>query len=160
MGHGAGRIQHNRYAGPDIAPLEESADRFPNSKFRPAEDVLAGPRLDLDFLQQRGTQSSSVSRVARQSLYVIFNPLIGGWPSVTLYRAGQRDLINTSSPNPCKPDRDPSQQNSSLLKDEEAERREREFPDRPGEECSEGLANDFIWVSVRLEVVFLFLDRS
>ena len=53
-----------------------------------------------------------------------------------------------------------SLQPSTVLKDEEAERREREFPDRPGEECSEVLANDFIWVSVRLEVVFLFLDRS
>lgn len=65
MGHGAGRLQHNRYAGTDIAPLEECADQFPNSEFRPAEEVLAGPRLDLDFLQQRGTQSSSVSQLAR-----------------------------------------------------------------------------------------------
>ena len=53
------------YAGPDIAPLEESADQFPDSEFRPAEEVLAGPGLDLDFLQQRGTQSSSVSQLAR-----------------------------------------------------------------------------------------------
>ena len=63
------------------------------------------------------------------------------------YRVGQRDLITMSSPNPCKPARDPSQQNRSLLEAEqdeeeheepgEAERREREFPARPGEECSE-----------------------
>ena len=49
---------YSRYAGTDIAPLEECADQFPNSEFRPAEEVQAGPRLYLDFLQQRGTQSS------------------------------------------------------------------------------------------------------
>ena len=87
-----------------------------------------------------------------------------------------------SSPNPRKPDRDPSQQNSGLLEAEqdeeeheeagEAERREREFPARPGEECSAAfhcyshhIKNNLrfcpmIFVSVQLEVVFLFLDRS
>lgn len=60
-----------------------------------------------------------------------------GRPSVAPYRAGQRDLITMSSPSPCKPDRDPGQQNSSLLEAEqegeeqeeagEAESREREF---------------------------------
>lgn len=61
-------------AGPDIADM----DGFNEEEFRPASEVFG----DLDFLNQHGTSSSSVSHLARQSLYVNFDPLVGGRPSV------------------------------------------------------------------------------
>ena len=53
------------YAGPDIAPFdhEDSGEQFDDSEFRPATEVFSGG--DLDILQQHGTQSSSVSHLAR-----------------------------------------------------------------------------------------------
>ena len=53
------------YAGPDIAPFdpEDSGEQFEDSEFRPATEVFSGG--DLDILQQHGTQSSSVSHLAR-----------------------------------------------------------------------------------------------
>jgi len=63
-------------AGPDIA----DANSFSEGEFRPASEVFTGN--DLDFLGQHGSQSSSVSHLARQSLYTKFDPLIGGRPSV------------------------------------------------------------------------------
>ena len=55
------------YAGPDIAPFEpeDSGEQFDDSEFRPATEVFSGG--DLDILQQHGTQSSSVSHLARYS---------------------------------------------------------------------------------------------
>ena len=52
-------------AGPDIAPFDdpESGEHFDDSEFRPAHEVFSGG--DLDFLQQHGSQSSSVSHLAR-----------------------------------------------------------------------------------------------
>ena len=49
-------------AGPDIAPFDDG-EQFEDSEFRPATEVFTGG--DLDFLQQHGTQSSSVSHLAR-----------------------------------------------------------------------------------------------
>ena len=94
-------------AGPDIAPFEEG-EQFDESEFRPATEVFSGG--DLDFLQQHGTDSSSVSHLARQSLYVKFDPLIGGRPSVmgrpsmAPFKAppGVESLIDMKSPSPCK----------------------------------------------------------
>jgi len=101
------------YAGPDIAPFdpEDSGEQFDDSEFRPATEVFSGG--DLDILQQHGTQSSSVSHLARQSLYVKFDPLIGGRPSVMgrpsiapsfkpPAPAAQESLIDMNSPSPCK----------------------------------------------------------
>ena len=94
-------------AGPDIAPFEDG-EQFDESEFRPATEVFSGG--DLDFLQQHGTDSSSVSHLARQSLYVKFDPLIGGRPSVmgrpsmAPFKAppGVESLIDMKSPSPCK----------------------------------------------------------
>ena len=94
-------------AGPDIAPFEDG-EQFDDSEFRPATEVFSGG--DLDFLQQHGTDSSSVSHLARQSLYVKFDPLIGGRPSVmgrpsmAPFKApqGVESLIDMKSPSPCK----------------------------------------------------------
>ena len=94
-------------AGPDIAPFDDG-EQFDDSEFRPATEVFSGG--DLDFLQQHGTDSSSVSHLARQSLYVKFDPLIGGRPSVmgrpsmAPFKAppGVESLIDMKSPSPCK----------------------------------------------------------
>ena len=94
-------------AGPDIAPFEDG-EQFDDSEFRPATEVFSGG--DLDFLQQHGTDSSSVSHLARQSLYVKFDPLIGGRPSIMSrpsmapFKApsGVESLIDMKSPSPCK----------------------------------------------------------
>lgn len=94
-------------AGPDIAPFDDG-EQFDDSEFRPASEVFSGG--DLDFLQQHGTDSSSVSHLARQSLYVKFDPLIGGRPSVmgrpsmAPFKApsGVESLIDMKSPSPCK----------------------------------------------------------
>ena len=54
-------------AGPDIADLD--GENFQDSDFRPAHEVFSGGnqggQLDLDYLQQHGSQSSSVSHLAR-----------------------------------------------------------------------------------------------
>lgn len=95
------------YAGPDIAPFDEG-EQFSDSEFRPATEVFSGG--DLDFLQQHGNTTSSVSHLARQSLYVKFDPLIGGRPSIMgrpsmapfKPPAGVESLIDMQSPSPCK----------------------------------------------------------
>jgi hypothetical protein len=86
-------------AGPDIA----DANSF-SEEFRPASEVFTGN--DLDFLGQHGSQSSSVSHLARQSLYTKFDPLIGGRPSVYgrpsvapfANRKNKEDLMEIDSP--------------------------------------------------------------
>merc|ERR1711972_1061266 len=95
------------------APFDdpESGEHFDDSEFRPAHEVFSGG--DLDFLQQHGSQSSSVSHLARQSLYVKFDPLIGGRPSVMgrpsvapTYKSpaqvAPESLIDMNSPSPSK----------------------------------------------------------
>lgn len=89
-------------AGPDIAEL----DTFNDDEFRPAAEVFSGQ--DFDYLNKHGSDSSTVSHLARQSLYVKFDPLIGGRPSVlgrpSVYRRPeQEDLIAMNSPSPAKP---------------------------------------------------------
>ena len=97
-------------AGPEIAPFDDG-EQFDDSEFRPATEVFSGG--DLDFLQQHGSTNSSVSHLARQSLYVKFDPLIGGRPSVmgrpslAPFKApapapGVESLIDMQSPSPCK----------------------------------------------------------
>jgi len=99
-------------AGPDIG-------EFQDSEFRPATEVFS----DLDYLSSHGTASSSVSSLARQSLYAKFDPLIGGRPSVlsrpsmAAYkhkvresqegRERESDLIAMNSPSPAKSDNRP-----------------------------------------------------
>ncbi|XP_023340175.1 transforming acidic coiled-coil-containing protein 3 [Eurytemora carolleeae] len=91
-------------AGPDIGDM----DQFTEEEFRPATEVFSGQ--DLDFLNQHGSGSSTVSHLARQSLYVKFDPLIGGRPSVLgrpsvapLRTRENEDLIAMNSPSPAKP---------------------------------------------------------
>jgi len=89
-------------AGPDIGEL----DTFNDEEFRPASEVFSGQ--DFDYLNKHGSDSSTVSHLARQSLYVKFDPLIGGRPSVlgrpSVYRRPeQEDLIAMNSPSPAKP---------------------------------------------------------
>merc|ERR1719391_1629497 len=121
-------------AGPDIAPFDdpESGEHFDDSEFRPAHEVFSGG--DLDFLQQHGSQSSSVSHLARQSLYVKFDPLIGGRPSVMgrpsvapTYKSpaqvAPESLIDMNSPSPAK------KGGSKIREEEEEECLEEEVDD-------------------------------
>jgi chromosome segregation ATPase len=113
---------------------------FGDSEFRPADEVLGGPGgLDLDYLQTHGSASSSVSHLARQSLYVKFDPLIGGRPSVQgrpgLARASKQqsssdlirlDLLNSPAGQPL-PASLVDMYSESL--EEEMKTREAEFQD-------------------------------
>merc|ERR1719270_1744519 len=128
-------------AGPDIAPFgdPESGEHFDDSEFRPAHEVFSGG--DLDFLQQHGSQSSSVSHLARQSLYVKFDPLIGGRPSVMgrpsvapTYKppSSNQELIDMNSPSPCKKggktkEEVEEQEGDGSVNEEELKIREQEF---------------------------------
>jgi len=112
-------------AGPDIGDLGGPMSQdFQDDEFRPATEVFKGGDqggLDLDYLNQHGSASSSVSHLARQSLYAKFDPLIGGRPSVLgrpsmapyKHKMEKRDddeqndtadLIAMNSPSPAKPD--------------------------------------------------------
>ena len=120
----AGADQGDTEAGPDVAEEEE---------FRSASEVFKDPNA-FDFLSQHGTSSSGSGsgggggglHLARESLYVKFDPLVGGRPSV-MQRvrredeeadadgAGrkdsdplpgsddQKDLMALQSPSPKKP---------------------------------------------------------
>jgi len=132
-------------AGPDIAELD-GGEHFVDSEFRPAHEVFSGGgggQLDLDYLQQHGSQSSSVSHLARQSLYVKFDPLIGGRPSVlgrpsvapytrhSEQGGGENtDLIAMNSPSPTKKGGRGEERDSNDKEEEvgeEARNRELEF---------------------------------
>jgi len=132
-------------AGPDIADLD-CVENFGESEFRPANEVFlgSGGQLDLDYLQQHGSGSSSVSHLARQSLYVKFDPLIGGRPSImsrpsiapyTKQECDSRestDLIDMNSQSPKKKsqknnDRDLETTEREEDVGEEAKNRELEF---------------------------------
>lgn len=108
-------------AGPDIGDLGGPMGHdFQDDEFRPATEVFQGGQgtLDLDYLNQHGSASSTVSHLARQSLYAKFDPLIGGRPSVLSrpsmapYKHKREDdendtttdLIAMNSPSPAKPD--------------------------------------------------------
>lgn len=58
-------------AGPDIA----------EDDFQPASEVFKDPNA-FDFLSQHGQDSTNPALLARQSLYVKFDPLISGRPSL------------------------------------------------------------------------------
>jgi len=111
-------------AGPDIGDM----DGFNDDEFRPATEVFSGQ--DLDFLNKHGSDSSSVSHLARQSLYVKFDPLIGGRPSVLgrpsvapfSKKKENEDLIAMNSPSPAKPRRgDPTISSNDTTFGEEEE---------------------------------------
>ena len=81
-------------AGPDIAERLDglmmsttSSMSHPDDQeeeeeeFRPAAEVFRDPNA-LDFLSQHGTASGVPSQLARESLYVKFDPLVGGRPSM------------------------------------------------------------------------------
>ena len=78
-------------AGPDIA----------DDEFRPATEVFKDPNA-FDFLSQHGGSSNTASQLARESLYVKFDPLIGGRPSVMAsvannHHVGHRDKSTNSN---------------------------------------------------------------
>ena len=58
-------------AGPDIADEE----------FRPANEIFKDPNA-FDFLSQHGHGSTSAAALARESLYVKFDPLVAGRQSI------------------------------------------------------------------------------
>jgi len=103
---------HDTEAGPDIADLDiglrSDNQMFDEAEFRPATEVFSNP--DLDYLNQHGGTGGSVSHLARESLYVKFDPLVGGRPSVmgrpsvAPYRRKEeeRDLIAIDSPSPVR----------------------------------------------------------
>jgi len=114
-------------AGPDIGDMElrRSMLEPEEEDFRPASEVFGKGGMDLDYLNQHGSGSSSVSHLARQSLYQKFDPLVGGRPSImgrpsmAPYKtamggaeeveeetnSGSGDLIAMNSPSPTKPTR-------------------------------------------------------
>lgn len=134
-------------AGPDIADLElrnNLLDPDMEDEFRPATEVFgkSSAGLDLDYLNQHGSGTSSVSHLARQSLYVKFDPLVGGRPSVmgrpsvAPYKAAgaesaNDDLIAMNSPSPTKPVRGKTGKEGKTVtgggKEDEAKVRELEF---------------------------------
>jgi len=65
-------------AGPDIA----------DDEFRPANEVFKDPNA-FDFLARHGEGSTSAAALARESLYVKFDPLIGGRPSIAPQQSRQ-----------------------------------------------------------------------
>ncbi|XP_040583564.1 transforming acidic coiled-coil-containing protein 3 [Lepeophtheirus salmonis] len=78
----------NTEAGPDIAENEE---------FLCASEAFKDPNA-FDFLSNRGVPSNPSSLlVNRESLYVKFDPLVAGRPSVI---AANKDLIAMNSPSP------------------------------------------------------------
>lgn len=90
-------------AGPDINEDE----------FRSANDIFKDPS-SFDFLSQHGSGNEAAQALARQSLYVKFDPLIGGRPSImpknnTIQEDdndetlnNNNDLIAMNSPSPPK----------------------------------------------------------
>lgn len=107
--------------------------------------------MNLDYLTQHGSGSSSVSHLARQSLYQKFDPLVGGRPSImgrpsmAPYKAAMLDkeeeeeereeaggdLIAMNSPSPTKPLRPArgvtSRQQREETDGEESSRAQEEF---------------------------------
>lgn len=81
-------------AGPDIAEEEE---------FKSANEIFKDPS-SFDFLSQHGTGNEAAQALARQSLYVKFDPLIGGRPSIMPPDSGRGDLITMNSPISAKPE--------------------------------------------------------
>ena len=58
-------------------------------EFRPAEEVFHDPS-ELDFLMQHGGASTDGIALARQSLFVKFDPLVGGRASLFPQANGQQ----------------------------------------------------------------------
>ena len=97
--------------------------------FRPASEAFKDPNA-FDFLSQHGGRSGSTNLLARESLYVKFDPLIAGRPSILQQHnqnkgttgdnlesgngeipsptQSQQDLIAMNSPSPKKPASEPS----------------------------------------------------
>jgi len=136
-------------AGPDIGDMELRRNMLEpeDEDFRPASEVFGKGGMDLDYLNQHGSGSSSVSHLARQSLYQKFDPLVGGRPSImgrpsmAPYKAAMGgaeeveeetnsgDLIAMNSPSPTKPTRGvkSSRNKSEAEEDDAARARELEF---------------------------------
>lgn len=138
-------------AGPDIGDMElrRSMLEPEEEAFRPASEVFGKGAMDLDYLNQHGSGSSSVSHLARQSLYQKFDPLVGGRPSImgrpsmAPYKAAMEgaeeveeetnsgDLIAMNSPSPMKPSRgvkpNASRTKNEAEEDDAARARELEF---------------------------------
>lgn len=120
-------------AGPDIA----------SDEFRPASEVFKDPNA-FDFLSQHGGPEATVSQLARESLYVRFDPLVGGRPSVmnTVQNPSNGepsgppsstadDLIKMSSPSPRKPTKKTSIKITSDNNSETIEQSSKPAPPNP-----------------------------
>ena len=71
-------------AGPDIADEE----------FRPANEVFKDPNA-FDFLARHGEGSTTAAALARESLYVKFDPLVAGRTSILLPPLQQQKLVRS-----------------------------------------------------------------
>jgi hypothetical protein len=107
----------NSRAATDSPPFEdtEAGPDINEDEFRSANEIFKDPSC-FDFLSQHGTGNSSLAAqaLARQSLYVKFDPLIGGRasimppPSNNVIREDEEahnnnnDLIAMNSPSPVK----------------------------------------------------------
>lgn len=65
---------------PDIASVRSTNEESDQEEFRPAQEVFHDPS-ELDFLMQHGGASHDIA-LARQSLFVKFDPLVTGRPSM------------------------------------------------------------------------------
>ncbi len=120
-------------AGPDIAEEEE---------FRSASEVFKDPKA-FDFLSRHGGGGGS-HHLARESLYVKFDPLVGGRPSMMAPPAApvqtstvaheidrrfeeEKDLMALQSPSPKKADLPPPVKKEESSEGEESPRQQLDF---------------------------------
>ncbi len=120
-------ITSSSRAATDSPPLIEDTESGPDindDEFRSANEIFKDPS-SFDFLSQHGSGNEAAQALARQSLYVKFDPLIGGRPSIMppsgntiseedpdaddnhdvhgVSKQNNNDLIAMNSPSPRKP---------------------------------------------------------
>lgn len=73
-------IPQSASPNPNTASARLSSEGTEQEEFRPAQEVFHDPS-ELDFLMQHGGTSHDIA-LARQSLFVKFDPLVTGRPSM------------------------------------------------------------------------------
>ena len=109
-----GHVPINSRAATDSPTLEdtEAGPDINDDEFKSANEIFKDPS-SFDFLSQHGTGNEAAIALARQSLYVKFDPLIGGRPSIMPKNQSiiseddeesnnNNDLIAMNSPLPQK----------------------------------------------------------
>lgn len=110
-------------AGPDIAD-------FDGEEFRPATAEAFKDPNAFDFLSQHGQANNAAANLARESLYVKFDPLIGGRQSIMAMASAQKTAGVSSSIEPTTTPL--STTSASVIAETE--------PTRPSEENSDLIA--------------------